>query len=122
MSDAKLSSNAVHVSLNSLTEIHKLVLHASATVSASHSDTAYPPSNLLKTEETPESKWFAPGVDQAWVEIEFAEQLDFRGVGFKSAGDRPELAPTDVKISMRHPLDMGWIEIAKRSLDFENQP
>jgi hypothetical protein len=23
---------------------------------------------------------------------------------------------------MRHPLDMGWIEIAKRSLDFENQP
>ena len=50
--------------------------------------------------------------------VEFAEHLNFKGIGFKSAGDHPRRAPTSVRISVFHALNGGWNEIAFRPLAF----
>ena len=97
-------------------------LHATARVTAEHHQILHgeagKPQNLLSNGEEHWNKWCAPNHNASWVEIEFAERLQFRGITFKSAGDHPRMAPTVVNIRQWHPLQGGWIEVGRRELDF----
>jgi len=64
------------------------------------------------------NKWAAPHHNASWVEIEFAQRLMFKGISFRSAGDHPRKAPTEVNIRQWHPLEGGWREIGLRRLEF----
>jgi len=98
-------------------------LHATARVTAEHhviapGSPAGKPQNLLSPGMEPWNKWEAPHHNRSWVEIEFAEKLMFRGIGFKSAGDHPRMAPTEVRIFAWNMLAGGWHEIGFRQLNF----
>ena len=98
-------------------------LHATARVTAQHhkilGGQEGKPQNLLSNGQEKWNKWAAPDHNASWVEIEFAERLEFRGITFKSASDHPRKAPTEVKIWQFHLLEGGWREIAFRPLDFQ---
>ena len=64
-----------------------------------------------------EGHWEALNHNRSWVEIEFHEKRVFQGLGFKSAGDHPRQAPTEVKVFEHRPIG-GWIEIGHHQLDF----
>jgi hypothetical protein len=98
-------------------------LHAIARVTAEHHEfapgsEAGKPQNLLSPGEEPWNKWEAPNHNLSWVEIEFPDKLNFKGIGFKSAGDHPKMAPTEVRIEIWHLLQGGWVDIGKRELNF----
>ena len=64
-----------------------------------------------------DGQWEAEHHNRSWVEIEFHEKKEFKGIGFKSAGDHPREAPTEVKI-FEHKMIGGWHEIGHHQLDF----
>jgi len=72
------------------------------------------PQNLLRPGEEIWNKWSAPDHNASWVEIEFAERLMFRGISFRSAGNHPKKAPTEVKVWQIHMLEGGWRDIGLR--------
>jgi hypothetical protein len=98
-------------------------LQAAAIVTAEHHETtpgseAGKPQNLLSPGEESWNKWDAPNHNHSWVEVDFSEKLKFTGIGFKSAGDHPRMAPTDVRIEIWHVLEGGWVDLGKRELNF----
>ena len=50
--------------------------------------------------------------------VEFGQHITFQGIGFKSAGDHPRRAPTEVKISIFNAMTNTWQEIGFRKLQF----
>ena len=89
-------------------------LHGTAKVTAEHhvlmgGQTGMEfPQNLLSPGEEPWNKWYASHHARSWVMVEFGEHLNFQGIGFKCAGDHPRRAPTEVRISVFHPLTGTW--------------
>ena len=100
--------------------LHRYHLHDKAVVTAEHhvlgAGHEGKPQNLLSNGEEHWNKWEVGHHERSWVEIDFHDKLDFKGIGFKSAGDHPRRCPTSVKI-FEHKL-MGWHELGHLQLDF----
>ena len=87
-------------------------------MTAEHHSIGNNPQNLLSPGQEEWNKWHVENHQRSWVEVEFAEKLVFKGIGFKSAGDHPRKSPSEVRIHVFHMLEGGWREIAHRQLEF----
>jgi len=98
--------------------LQRIHLHERGRVTAEHHAIGNNPQNLLSPGIEDWNKWHADNHQRSWVEIEFAAKIEFKGIGFKSAGDHPRRSPSEVRIHVFHALEGGWHEIAHRQLEF----
>ena len=104
-----------------LAALDRYHLHDKAKVEAEHHRIGVghegKPQNLVSNGEEHWNHWEAPNHKNSWVEVEFPEKLEIKGIGFKSAHDHPRMNATHVKVH-QHKKIGGWKDIGHHDLDF----
>lgn len=78
------------------------------------------PENLLRAGTEPWNKWCQVVSNNSRVVIEFKQQVEIIGFGFKSANDCPHRDPNSVMVSYANPA-VGMLPFSEVKLDFHQK-